>query len=142
MKANEIMTADVKVIRPGTSIKSAAEEMRNLDVGALPVCDGEKLVGMLTDRDIAIRAVAEGRDPGKTTARDCMSPEMVYCFEDDEIERAQQLMKENQVRRLPVISRDKKLVGILAIGDLAIKTERQERNVGETLQEISEPPAR
>jgi CBS domain-containing protein len=142
MKSNEIMTADVKVIRPGTSIKSAAEEMRNLGVGALPVCDGEKLVGMLTDRDITIRAVAEGRDPGKTTAGDCMSPEMVYCFEDDDLERAQQLMKENQVRRLPVISREKKLVGILAIGDLATKTERQERKVGETLQEISEPPAR
>jgi CBS domain-containing protein len=137
MKASQIMTADVKVIRPDSTVKAAAEQMRELNVGALPVCDGERLVGMLTDRDITIRAVAEGRNPETTRAADCMSPEILYCFEDDELDQAHRIMKQYQVRRLPVISRDKKLVGILAIGDLAIKTDETEK-VGQTVEEISE----
>jgi len=140
MKINEIMTTDVEVVPPDSSIRDAAQKMAKLDVGALPVCDGERLIGMLTDRDIAVRAVAEGRDPDSTTVRDCMSPKIIYCFEDQSLEEARQVMEEKQIRRLPVISRDKQLVGILAIGDLAIKTD-EIRQVGQTLQEISQPAA-
>lgn len=140
MKINEIMTTDVEVVPPDSSIRDAAKKMAKLDVGALPVCDGERLVGMVTDRDIAVRAVAEGRDPDTTTVRDCMSPKIVYCFEDQSLDEARQVMEEKQIRRLPVISRDKQLVGILAIGDLAIKTD-EVRQLGETLQEISQPAA-
>jgi CBS domain-containing protein len=140
MKINEIMTTDVEVVPPDSSIRDAAQRMARLDVGALPVCDGERLIGMLTDRDIAVRAVANGCDPDSTTVRDCMSPKIIYCFEDQTLEDARQVMEEKQIRRLPVISRDKQLVGILAIGDLAIKTD-EEQEVGHTLQEISQPAA-
>ena len=137
MKVHEIMTEDVSVIRPDSTLKQAAQEMRELGVGALPVCDGERLIGMLTDRDITIRAVAEGLNPNDTSVSACMSPDLVYCFEDDDIDEAEGLMQKKQIRRLPVISRDKKLVGILAIGDLAIKTD-DVHDVGATVREISE----
>lgn len=137
MRANEIMTTDVKVIRPNSTLQEAAKEMRNLDVGALPVCDGERLIGMLTDRDIAVRAVADGKDPGSTTARECMSPDIIYCYDDAELEDARNIMEKNQIRRLPVISREKQLVGILAVGDLAIKTD-ETAEIGKTVREISE----
>jgi CBS domain-containing protein len=96
-------------------------EMRTLDVGALPVCDGHRLIGMITDRDITIRATAAGRDPKTTVVRDCLSSEPVYGFEDQDVEDAQTLMEQKQIRRLPVMSRDKELVGIVALGDLAAK---------------------
>ena len=137
MKVLEIMTEDVSVIRPDSTLKQAAQEMRELGVGALPVCDGERLIGMLTDRDITIRAVAEGLNPNDTSVSACMSPDLVYCFEDDASDEAEGLMQTTQIRRLPVISRDKKLVGILAIGDLAIKTD-DVHDVGATVREISE----
>ena len=140
MKINEIMTTDVEVIPPDSSIRAAAQRMAKLGVGALPVCDGERLIGMVTDRDITVRAVAEGLDPDQTPVRDCMSPKIVYCFEDQSLEEARNVMEEKQIRRLPVISRDKQLVGILAIGDLAIKTDEVQQ-VGHTLQEISQPAA-
>ena len=110
--------------------------MRALDIGALPVCDGDRLVGMITDRDITLRLVAEGLNPMATHAEDCMSRGVIWCFEDDSIEQAQELMRKRQIRRLPVISREKRLVGILAVGDLAIKA-GEVREVGETVQEIS-----
>jgi len=141
MKVKQIMTTDVKVIAPDALIARAAQDMRALGIGSLPVCDGERLVGMITDRDITVRAVAEGRDPERTQVQECMSPGVAYCFEDEELEQAQDTMKENQVRRLPVVSREKKLVGILAIGDLAIKTD-EVKEVGSTVQEISELPKR
>lgn len=140
MKINEIMTGEVEVIRPEATIQEAAEKLRTLGVGSLPVCNGEQLVGMITDRDIAVRAVAAGRNPSATTVEEIMTSKVVWCFEDQTVEEAGQMMKENQIRRLPVISHDRKLVGILALGDLAIKTDAM-RNVGETLQEISEVPS-
>ena len=140
MKINEIMTTDVEVVAPDATIKEAAQRMAKLGVGALPVWDGERLIGMVTDRDLVVRAVAEGLDPVETSVRDCMSPKIVSCFEDQSVEEVCHTMEEQQIRRLPVMSRDKHLVGIVAIGDLAIKADEEEQ-VGHTLQEISQPAA-
>ena len=138
MLLKEIMTTDVEVIKPETSIAEAARKMRSLNVGALPVCDGGRLVGMVTDRDIAIRATTEARNPDTTLVRDCMSPEIVYCFDDQDIKEAERLMQEKQIRRLPVLTRDKQLTGIVALGDLATKT-GDIQQVGRTTREVSEP---
>lgn len=132
------MTTDVQVIRPDSPISEAANHMRSLNIGALPVCDGQRLVGMITDRDIAIRAVAESRDLNNTRVRDCMSPEVSYCFDDDNVQDAEHLMEEKQIRRLPVLTREKKLSGIVAMADLATATGDLQQ-VGRTIREISEP---
>ena len=138
MQINEIMTRNVEVISPHTTLKEAALKMRELDVGSLPVCDGERLKGMLTDRDITIRATAEGQNPDSTQARDVMTAAIYYCYEDQDVAEAAQVMEEKQIRRLPIVSRDKKLVGIVSLGDLAVDTGKQ-RLAGEALTEISRP---
>jgi CBS domain-containing protein len=138
MQLKEIMTTDVEVIKPESPISEAAKKMRSLDVGALPVCDGRRLLGMLTDRDITIRATAEGQDPGKILVRDCMSRELVYCFEDQDIKEAERVMQDKQIRRLPVLTREKLLAGIVALGDLATKT-GDVQQVGRTVREVSKP---
>jgi CBS domain-containing protein len=112
--------------------------MRDHDVGALPVCDGERLIGMLTDRDIAIRAVAEGRDPRSTRARDVITEKVRYVFEDQDVQEAARMMEEAQIRRLPVLNRDKKLVGVLSLGDLAVRFHDEDLS-GEALEQISQP---
>lgn len=129
------MTADVEIISSESSIQSAARKLRALEVGSLPVCNGERLVVMITDCDIAIRAVAEGWDAAETAFTKCMTPEVRWCYEDENLEEAERIMQENQIRRLPVISREKRLVGILSVGDLAIKTD-EIHQVGETIQAI------
>jgi CBS domain-containing protein len=138
MQVKEIMTAQVEVVHPDATLQEAARKMRELDVGPLPVCDGERLVGMLTDRDITVRAVAEGRAPAQTKVGEVMTPEAVYCFEDQDIGTAAQMMEMRQIRRLPVLSRDKRLVGIVSLGDLAVETGDTQR-AGEALKEVSEP---
>jgi CBS domain-containing protein len=138
MQINEIMTLDVEVIRPDAPISEAAEKMKNLDVGPLPVCDGQRLVGMVTDRDIVLRAVAEGRDPNTTKVEDVMSPQVAYCFEDQRVEEAAQMMEARQIRRLPILDREKQLVGIVSLGDIAIGT-RDEQLAGQVLEEVSAP---
>jgi CBS domain-containing protein len=135
MKLKDIMSTEVEIVRPDASIQEAAEKMRSLDVGALPVCDGRRLTGMITDRDITIRATAEGRDPKTTVVRDCLSAEPVYGFEDQDLEDAQTLMEQKQIRRLPVMSRGKELVGIVALADLAAKVGAT--TVGQATQAIS-----
>src|SRR5688500_18338565 len=137
MKIHDIMTPTVKVARPNETIFCAARAMRSMNVGALPVCDGDRLVGMVTDRDITIRSVADGADPKQTLVKDSMSPEIVYCFEDQDAHEAERIMQEKHIRRLPVLDRDKKLVGILSLGDLAIRT-HDTLTVGETLERVSE----
>jgi CBS domain-containing protein len=137
MQLNDIMTQYVEVISPELSIQEAAKQMRSLDVGVLPVCDGDRLVGMLTDRDLTIRAVAEGRDPKITAVEEVMSPEVAYCFEDQDIEDAERVMEKHQIRRLPVLNREKRLVGIVSLGDFATKDD--ETRAGETLERVSEP---
>jgi CBS domain-containing protein len=135
MKLKDIMSTEVEIVPPDASIQQAAAKMRSLDVGALPVCDGRRLVGMITDRDITIRATAEGRDPKTTVVRDCLSSEPVYRFEGQDLEDAQTLMEQKQIRRLPVMSRDKELIGIVALADLATKASATQ--AGQATQAIS-----
>jgi CBS domain-containing protein len=137
MQVNDIMTQYVEVISPELSIQEAAKQMRSLDVGVLPVCNGDRLVGMLTDRDLTIRAVAEGRDPKITRVEEVMTPQIAYCFEDQDIEEAERVMGKHQIRLLPVLNREKLLVGIVSLGDFATKDD--ETRAGETLERVSEP---
>jgi len=138
MQVGEVMTRHVEVIDSNAPLKEAASKMKILDVGLIPVCDGDNLRGLLTDRDITVRGVAEGYDPSKTNVADIMSTDLAYCYEDDEIDAALNLMEKRQIRRLPVISREKQLVGIVSLGDLAVHTGQKAR-VGETLEEVSQP---
>jgi CBS domain-containing protein len=136
MRISEIMTSDPELIDPTASIRDAARRMKNEDIGALPIGENDRLIGMVTDRDIAVRAVAEDRDPSTTTVRDVMSEKIYYCFEDDDIEDAARCMAENQVRRLPILNRDKRLVGIVSLADIANSGEECERVA---LEGVSEP---
>jgi CBS domain-containing protein len=139
MQVKEVMTRDAECTRPDATLHEAAERMKTLDVGALPVCHNDQLVGMLTDRDITVRSVSGGHDPRKDHVRDAMTPEVFWCFEDEDVTDAARLMKEKQVRRLPVLNRDKRLSGIVSLGDLAVEAD-DEQLVGEALEGISEPP--
>lgn len=119
MKIAECMSRDVQIVQPDQPIREAAQFMLRSDAGSMPVCDGDRLVGMLTDRDIAVRAVAEGRGPD-SPVREAMTDHVDFCFDDDEIEEVAMRMSDSQVRRFPVISRqDNKLVGIVSLGDLS-----------------------
>src|SRR5262249_46950142 len=140
MKVRDIMTRNVTVVRPDSTLQEAADRMKELNVGPMPVCDGSRLVGMLTDRDIAVRGVAEGHDPWTDKVRDVMTPEVVYCFEDQEVEEAAHVMKEKQVRRLLVLDHGKNLVGIVSLGDLAVST-GDDRLSGDVVERVSEPAA-
>jgi CBS domain-containing protein len=138
MQVSEVMTRDAECIGPDATLQQAAEKMKSLDVGSLPVCDNDRLVGMLTDRDITVRSVSDGHDPRTDRVRDAMTPKVIYCSEDQDVTEAARLMKENQVRRLPVLNRDKRLVGIVSLGDLAVET-HDEQLAGSTLEAVSEP---
>ncbi|HYE01174.1 MAG TPA: CBS domain-containing protein [Alphaproteobacteria bacterium] len=138
MKLSEIMSRDVEVVSPHTTITEAARTMRDLDTGYLPVGADGQLQGAITDRDITIRITAEGMDPNAMKVRDAMTEEVVYCFEDSDVQEAARLMSEQQIRRLPVLSRDKKLVGVVSIGDIATQS-GQDEVVGEALEQISQP---
>src|SRR5262245_6721676 len=139
MHVKEVMTRGAECVRPGTSLQEAARKMRDLDVGPLPICgDDDRLKGMITDRDITVRAVAEGHDPKTTRVQDVMTPDVIYCFEDQDVAEASRLMKEKQVRRLVVLNRDKRLVGIVSLGDLAVDA-GDEKLAGRTLEAVSEP---
>jgi len=136
MKVSDAMTRDVQVASPTQSIRNAAKIMAKLDAGALPVGENDRLIGIITDRDIAIRAVAEGKAP-TTKVRDIMSEEVLYCYEDQDLDEVAQNMSEMKVRRLPVINRDKRLVGIISLGDL-VRNEDAD-TAGQTISHISEP---
>ena len=140
MKISEIMTSNVEMIDSARSLTEAAREMESLDVGALPVREGTQLIGIITDRDIVIRALAHGRDPASTQVKDIISSEIVYCHEDDSVEDAASLMEDHQIRRLIVCDHDQTPVGIVSLGDLAVKTGKDELS-GEALERISEPAA-
>src|SRR5436309_8664365 len=103
MQVKQVMTRGVECISPTTTVQEAARKMKTLDVGPLPICDNDRLTGMITDRDITVRAVAEGCDPKTTTVKDVMTPDVVYCFEDQDVREATKLMKEHQIRRLVVL---------------------------------------
>jgi len=117
MQVNAVMTRDVDLVGPNTRLKDAALRMRDDNCGALPVGENDRLIGMVTDRDIAVRGVAEGR-PASAKVRDVMSEKVFYCFDDNDVAEAARLMSEHQVRRLPVLNRDKRMVGIVALADL------------------------
>ena len=136
MQINNVMSRNVKIIASDQTVRDAAAMMRQLDAGALPVGEKDKLVGMITDRDIAIRGIAEGKGPD-TKIRDVMSHEVKYCFEDEEVEHVAEKMAELQVRRLPVMNRDKRLVGIVSLGDLA--THGSLPKTAKALHGISQP---
>ena len=140
MKVSEAMTREVRLARPDQSIREAAQLMGELDVGALPVEDNDRLVGMITDRDIAVRAIAQGRGPD-TKVREVMTSEIKYCFDDQSIDEVTRNMGDLQVRRLPVVNRDKRLVGILSLGDLAVENQWADE-AGEALSQISQPGGR
>jgi CBS domain-containing protein len=138
MKVKDIMTSNVECVSPEDTLQEAALKMKEMEIGPLPVCDRLHIVGMLTDRDIAIRGVAEGRDPRSTKVSDVMTREVIRCFEDEEVEEAERLMQSRQVRRILVVNRDERLVGIVSLGDLAAEAGNPQR-VGEVLQDVSEP---
>ncbi len=136
MKVSDKMTRQVRLASPDDSIQQAARVMAEADAGALPVGQDDRLVGMVTDRDIAVRAVAQGKGPD-TRVQEVMSPGVEYCFEDEELDQVARKMAEKQVRRLPVVNRQKRLVGILSLGDVAMG--EGPRPAGEALSGVSRP---
>ena len=137
MKLREIMTSNVEVIHPDDTLQTAAEKMRDRDIGFLPVCDGDRLIGVLTDRDLITRALAEGMESKAMLGRDLVTSPAIYCFDDHSVDEAAKLMHDNQIRRLVILSRDKRMVGVVSLGDLAISAD--DKLSGELLQSVSEP---
>ncbi len=135
MKVRDIMTTGVKTATPDTNLEEIAVMMKNEDVGSIPVVDGEDLVGIVTDRDIVVRCVADGNDPAKTDAEEIVSQDLETVEPDDDIEDASRLMSDRQIRRLPVVE-DGRLVGMISLGDIAVKED--ERKAGRALENISD----
>jgi CBS domain-containing protein len=121
MKIKDIITQVPQSVSPDTTLVEAARDMKDMDIGILPVCEHEHLVGTVTDRDITIRAIADGRDPKTTKVGDVMSKTVLYCFEDQDVQEAAEKMKKGRVRRLPVLDQAEHLVGIISLGDLAVR---------------------
>lgn len=136
MRISEAMTRDPKVANPDQTIQEVAGIMLDIDAGVMPVGENDRLVGMITDRDIAVRAIAQGKGP-QTTVREVMTEDVKYCFEDENLDEVARNMADQQVRRLPVLNRDKRLVGILSLGDMAVT--QGSRPAGEALSGISKP---
>ncbi len=136
-KLKDLMSRDVKIISPDATIQEAALQMRMGNFGMLPVAENDRMIGAVSDRDIAIRAVADGKN-GSTSVREVMSTGVFWAYEDDTVEDAAKLMSENQIRRLPIVNADKRLVGIVALGDFAVVSS-DIKTAGETLSEISKP---
>jgi CBS domain-containing protein len=133
----DLMSRDVKLVSPDTSIKEAAIMMRDGDFGMMPVGEADRMIGTISDRDIAIRAVALDKGP-ETKVRDTMTTGVAWAYETDSVEKAVKIMSEKQVRRLPIVDENKRLVGIVALGDLAVK-ESEKESSAEALSEISKP---
>lgn len=140
MKLSEIMTRDVEVIQPDDSLQLAAKKMKDRNIGFLPVCDGGTLMGVLSDRDLTVRALAEGMDVNIMLSRDLMTTPAIFCFDDQDVSEAAQIMEQNQIRRLVVVSReDESLVGVVSLGDLARNSTADVS--GKVLKEVSAPEA-
>jgi CBS domain-containing protein len=137
-KVADIMTRSVDSLTPETSVRDAADRMKTRNIGSLPVCENNQLVGTLTDRDVTIRVTAEGRDPEKTKVGEIMSKEMVTCLPEQDISEAEQLMHDHQVRRLPVVDESRTLVGYLSMAKIA-QAEQDEKITGKVIRGISEP---
>jgi len=136
MKVKEVMTEKVSFVPPSESIVEIARRMRDEDIGSVPVAENDRLIGMVTDRDIVVRILAEGLDIDTADARTAMSPKILYCTEDQTVEEVLENMGENQIRRLPVVNRDKRLVGVVSLGDLS---QAAKREAGDALKDISQP---
>jgi CBS domain-containing protein len=135
MKVQDVMTREVEMITPNASVQEAANRMARENLGALPVGENDRLIGVITDRDIVMRVIARDLPPGNTAVREAMSEKICYCFEDDELDTAARNMAEHQVRRLAVLNRNKRLVGLIALADLGLN----EPSAAQTaLQGISE----
>jgi CBS domain-containing protein len=139
MRVSEAMTRDVRVATPGQTIRDVAKVMDEIDAGVLPVGENDRLIGMITDRDIAVRAVAQGKGPD-TPVRDIMSKDVKYCFEDEDLEHVAKNMGDIQVRRLPVVDREKRLVGIVSLGDVAQNEDLE--TTGDATAGVSKPGGR
>ncbi|HEX2225875.1 MAG TPA: CBS domain-containing protein, partial [Candidatus Binatia bacterium] len=126
MQIREVMTQGAEVVHCGAAAREAAKKMKELDIGSLPVCDGRRLEGVITDRDITTRLVAEGLDASTTKVSDIMTPGVTYCFDDQTVEEASTVMEAHQIRRLPILNREQQLIGILSLGDLAVRTQGTE----------------
>jgi CBS domain-containing protein len=137
MTVGQVMTFPVEVVHPSDTVRTAAEEMRALNVGSIPVCEGDKPVGVVTDRDLVVRGLALGHDPDTLSVSEVMSDVVQSCRPDTPIEEAARLMKEHQIRRLVVVDDDQTVVGVVSLGDLA--RDASEQLAGETLEAISEP---
>jgi CBS domain-containing protein len=137
MQVQHIMSRNVECVEPTTPIAKAAEKMRDLDIGFLAVCEHDRSVGTVTDRDVTIRSVAQGRDPRLATVSEIMTPTAFYCYEDEEIEHVGQQMREKEVRRMLIMNRQNRLVGVVSLGDIA-KTTGEKELAGETLGQIAE----
>lgn len=135
MKIKDVMTPGVSFVTPDTPIAEIARRMRDEDIGVVPVTENDRMIGMVTDRDIVVRCMASGSVEG-ATARTAMSPRVLYCYEDQSVNEVLENMAEQQVRRMPVVNRDKRLVGVVSIGDLSQKSQRK---AGESLKGISQP---
>lgn len=140
MQVKEIMTRDVETVRCDTLLSDAAEKMRGHDIGMLPVCDGDTLLGVITDRDITVRATAGKLHPEMVRCQDVMTANAVFCFEDQEVADAGTIMQDHKIRRLPVVNRQRRLVGVISLGDIALGT-GDTKLVGVSLQEVSTPDA-
>ena len=136
-KLKDLMSRDVQIISPDGTIKEAAQQMRKGNFGMMPVGENDRMIGTISDRDIVIRAVAEGKDPS-TKVREIMSEGIVWAYEEDSVDDAVKLMSDHQIRRLPIVNADKRLVGIVALGDFAVESSAIEA-AGEALSEISKP---
>ena len=136
MRVSEVMTVQPQTIAPDQSVRKAAELMDRLDIGVLPVCDGDRLIGVVTDRDITVRATAIGSPPDSTRISEVMSDDVHWITQDDDTADAEQLMAAAQIRRVPVVDADKRLVGMLSLGDLAVAGEQ---GTAATLELISQP---
>ena len=140
MQVSEVMTRQVETVPPDASLQKAAAAMEAMGVGSLPVCQGRRLLGAITDRDIVVRGVATGASPVDMLVRDCMSRDISYAYEDEEVDAVLERMKALQIRRLAVLDRQKNLVGIVALGDIAVEPRATDaRHLGDALTEISEP---
>jgi CBS domain-containing protein len=136
MLIKEVMSKDPEYASPSNTLQEVADRMRDLNVGMIPVGDGIKLKGAITDRDIVIRSTAEGQDPTQVRVSDVMTAEVLYAFEDQELDEAVKMMKKEQVRRLIILNRDKDMTGILAIGDIANRT-HDEEEMADALEGVS-----
>lgn len=139
MKLADIMTRDVTVVSPGDTAQRAAQIMDELNVGALPVCDGRRIIGMVTDRDLTVRIAAQGKSPDQARVEEAMSTNVRWCFEDEDVESVIERMGDTQIRRLPVVDRDHNLVGIVSLGDIATKSDDMTEDALEDISQPSEP---